>query len=262
MTQLTDGRIPLGALSRSQRALVERYLWLAKTGVRRTKVLSLTLRAGREFRDLHQEGVLALAEAVRSHDPARHGEFATYALARIRFSVSRYAQENGSVIRVPLITQRRVRNRQRLRQQGRECDGEIGPEGRRRGERNCPARLPRVLHFGVGSPPMSRRKVRHHPDGSYRVTERARRLEDRLGDALRETVQGMKAANSRRKAYRRLIDVCAEERWFIPEEESRTSIREIARRMKCSVGRIAQCERKFRRAAAERLAKEELGPAA
>ncbi|RIK68241.1 MAG: hypothetical protein DCC65_03340 [Planctomycetota bacterium] len=286
MTGLVERRVPLGALSCAQRRVVERYLWLASAAVRKTCVVARANRAGREFRDLWQEGALALAEAVRTHDPARHGDFAPYALARIRFSVSRYAQENSCAIRVPYITQRRRRARLRASELDESpgegtpppaedpspsrdtlnnaCVGD-GQDGAGGGEdeeliladvparRWEPALLPRVVNIGCGSPHPRRAHGRHDPDARAREGARQRRLEEVMGPAIREAVRKLKSTPGRSADYRRMIELCAAERWLIPEPEAKLPIRELARRLGCSIGRITRCEERFRREAAGAL---------
>lgn len=237
-------RVSLAGLSGAQRRLVERHLPLVHLSMRRTGVLARRRRTGREYRDLFQEGALCLAEAVRSHDPARHGEFAAFAMARIRFAVSRYAQENNCLIRVPLITQRRSRSR------------EAGAAANRAG------RLPRIVYMSGGSPPPRRRSWRGESSSdsanSDGTIERGR-LGERIETAILLTLRQMKASSRSRTDYRRLIDICAEERWLVPEPESRTPLRDIARRLDCSIGRITRCERLFRAKVAERLTVEGIG---
>lgn len=231
-----DGdRVSLQAMSSDQQRLVETHLPLVHLTMRRCNELSRIHRPGREPSELLQEGCLALAEAVRSHDPTRHGRFATFAMARIHYAMSRYAHEQHSLIRIPYITQRR---RKKSRTEGN-------------GDRHHPFPLPRVVQMNdrrkTPSQHMaSRRYAEGMGGGSEGVT---------IGDLLREcydrvaslVVTRMKREPRQSTGLRELLDQCHRERWSVPEPDARMPIRRVASTLGCSIGRVTHCEERFRR---------------
>ncbi len=236
MPRLHERCIPLTAISARQSRAVQRHLPLVHLTVRRLRGLAMPDRPCREYVELVQEGSLALLEAVRSHDPVRHGDFAAFAMARIHHAVSRYAQEQGCLIRVPFITQRRTRARALALS----------------GDRHNPDPWPRVSQVRDGQ----RADPRHDPDGGGVATERTtigdlvRRLYD---DASRIVVRQMKQCRRYLPTTRRAIDLCHRERWSIPEPQSRMPLRRIAREMGCALGTVVKCEDGFRRRLATML---------
>ncbi len=245
---MTDDKeqIPLHGLSTRQRKLVEDNLPLVHLTLGRLRrQLRLNL-PGRETRELFQEGCLALIEAVRSHDPSRHGAFPCFAIARIHFAVSSYARENSHLIRVPFITQRR-----------RRLLGKGGSS-----ERHNPDRLPLVIPFNEKSC-----LPRHGKIGPAEMEHSSARLDaPTIGELIRErydaalirVVTEMKLGQppTKEKQEARLLDRCAEERWTVPEPEEQTSIREMARGVGCSPTKIARRESCFRKRLAEVMSKD------
>ena len=226
--------IPLHAMSAAQRRVVKRNLPLVRLTLRRHPRLGEQSRTGRERGELFQEGCLALIEAVRNHDPTRHGSFAAFAMARIHFAVSRYAHERLSLIRVPFITQRRRRERKRQLQ----------------ADRHHPDPPPRVLNVAEGPQHIGRssRAQRHRdPPTSRRIGPTiGDLLRERLDQAAQSVVKEMKTAPRCGAGHAELVERCANERWTIPEPTARTPIRQLARALRCSVGRITHCEERYR----------------
>ncbi len=232
--------IPLSALSAAQRALVERHLPLVRMAMRRVGRAARRFRPERDERDLFQEGVLALAEAVRRHDPSRHSGFAAYAMSRIEFALSRYAQEQGPAIRVPMITQRRRRAR-----------------ARENADRHHPDAAPRVWSLSERMMPTTRHRVRRarpdHPSDREESFRDSSRLGDHLHRVMDEVIGEMKRSTYGRRGYRRVVEECARQRWMIPEPTEQTPLRALAKELGCSVGRLTRCERRFRDQVAKRL---------
>lgn len=228
MDRARDRQIALGAISDPQRCRVESHMNLVHTTLARFGSFN------GEPQDLRQEGCLALVEAIRSHNPARHGPFAPYAMSRIRFAISRYAHENSQAVRVPFITQRR-------RSSARRSAG---------ADRHDPGPLPRVFRLGgVRTSP-------HRPDVSpvrSDVVTVAELVRDRYLRIVRRVARRMKHAPHRRSDRTALIDFCLVQRWSIPREEARTSFRQLARILNCSLGRITHCEEEFNRRLADAL---------
>lgn len=231
---MKEAAIPLTALSGAQRDLVERHLPLVRHTLKRNRHL---IRVGRDARDSHelfQEGCLALIEAVRNHDTARHGHFAAYAMARIHFALSRYVHEREYAVRVPFITQRR-------RKPGLATDG-------RRSEQ---APLPTVVRISDQAPQAARRQARSSSaSGDPTVGELVR---ERIDSAMRQVTDQLKQGRRCAPGIREVVERCVRERWSVPEPEARTSIRQLAKALNCSVGRITHCEERFKKQMAATL---------
>lgn len=242
-----DASTGLNGLSDRQRRLVERHIDLVRFAVARSGGRRCAQRHDLEYTDLLQEGSMALMEAVRNHDPGRHGAFEPYAISRIHFAVSRYAHEHGSLIRVPFVTQRRVRALDREAQ--REACASGGPV-----EVSRPPRVHCTDSIDQGSG--SRRRIgRDEPAdlrdrGGMTVADAARpRLAGVLAN-VRDRLLGTVGRSPRRGE---IIRRCYNERWTIPEIDARTPIRQLARELGCSLGGITHCEARFEREAAEAI---------
>ncbi len=239
----------LDGLSVRQQRLVERNLPLVHLTLGRRRGLWSEGRCGRERSELFQEGCIALAEAVRSHDPARHGPFAPYAMARIHFAVSSYALEQASTIRVPFIAQRR-------RQASVARGGSVGAKPGAQPTDAADIRIGRRLDL-LDQTADRRASILHEVDGDDRPT---------LGDLLRERLDAaaeriaadMRGCRRSRSGTAELIDRCLRERWVVPEPEAKTPIRRLARMFDCSIGRVTHGEARFRRKMAQSLEADEV----
>ncbi len=234
MTNRKQRPIPLAAISTRQQTLVEAHIPLVHLTLNRHSSLTRPHRPGRDTGELLQEGCLALVEAVRTHDPNRHGTFAAFAMARIHYAMSRYAHEQHSLIRIPFITQRRRR----------ELPDD--PTGRR----HRPDPLPRVVtlrddRHSRRRISAQRRQARSFADTHHGVTvgDLVRECYDRVTARVLERMKHTPRATSQ---LRTLLDRCAEERWTVPEPEARTSVRKLAGALGCSIGRITHSEERFR----------------
>lgn len=239
---MPQATIPLGALSAAQRGLVEQHLPLVRLAMRRVRRRVWRCRSLRDERDLFQEGALVLSAALRSHDPARHGGFEPYALSRIEFALSRYVQEHGPAIRVPMITQRRQRLRQRALASA---------------DRHDPGAVPRVVRYSETATVSERSasgRTNTKSDGENAgACGGDEELGERLGRVMNDVLEEMKRSPFGRRGYDRVVEVCARQRWMIPEPTAQTSLRVLARELGCSVGRLTRCERRFRAQVARRL---------
>lgn len=239
------GRITLDALSARQRRVVEQNMPLVHLTLNRHAGLCRRRRVGRERSELFQEGCVALVEAVRNHDPQRHGVFASFAMARIHFAVSRFVHEHESSIRVPYITQRR---RKRL-------------QGDAPSDRHRPDALPRVVSEGDDGEATRSGRPRGHDRRASDVSLGAVTIGDRIRDCLdhasRVAVREMENAPRCGPDHRDVVRRCAQERWNIPEPEARTPIRRLAEALACSVGRITHCEDRFKKKVAAALERDE-----
>ena len=233
MPSAPDRQIPLDALSEHQRKRVEEHLPLVYLTLSRHAPHERE-RPGREYPDLRQEGYLALLNAVRKHDPTRHGPFGPYAMARIHYAVSRYAHENESAIRVPFITHRRRRDAWR----------------NRRTDRHRPDPLPKVLNLRADrASPSDRIRRTLYSDGLAETRETptvSSLIRDRFQVAARRALDAMLRQPGRSTDRPRVIQRCFDDRWTIPDEEGRTPIRQIMRETGCSLGLITHCESRFR----------------
>lgn len=200
-----------------------------------------------------QEGYLALAEAIRTHDPARHGVFASYAMARIHFAMSRYRHEYGPLIRVPFVTQRRRRDASR-----RAADNGLHPaKGVVHLESSTDDALPRVvpLNFPDDAPhPIHRRRTKRatpHANGDFLTVGDL--IRQRIELALEQAVAMESQRPRRSNADRELIRRCAAERLGVPNEASRTPLRRLAGEIGCPLVRVTRCEAALGRTAARLL---------
>jgi RNA polymerase sigma factor (sigma-70 family) len=224
-------RIGLGALSARQGRLVERHLPLVWYTIKRLGHLARRRRLAREPEELFQEGTLALIEAVRTHDPARHGRFAAFAMARIHFCVSRFVRERAPFIRVPMITQRRRLAR------GLSNDGWGPPQCVRRLRDGSKI----ALRCRAASPEDMAESA---PADSMTIGDLLRRRHD---VAMERVASELRRAAGRRTELRRLIRRLRAERWTIPDPDSKTPLRKLAEELGCSAGRVVRCDERYRR---------------
>lgn len=71
-------------------------------------------RESGELEDLEQEGYLALYPAIDGYDPGQGAKFLTYAEYHIRQRMTRYLQQNGSALRIPVGQDERIRKYKRF----------------------------------------------------------------------------------------------------------------------------------------------------
>ena len=238
---IQDRPVSLGAMSDSQRRLVSEHFRLVYLAIGRFNRPEASGRPGWEFQDLRQEGFIALSDAVRNHDPTRHGDFAPYALSRIRHAVSRFAHEFRLAIRIPYITQRR--RKQRLRQ--------------KQFDKARPDRFPRLVKLNCDrhSPShwVSRRLYAESLDSPAESTTIGDLIRVRILNAADRATRRMKQTPGASAGRAQLIETCLDERWTIPDEGARTPIRQLARSLGCSLGRITHNEGRFHALMAEDL---------
>ena len=227
--------VPLGALSARQRRLVESHLPLIHHTLNRLDDWVRRHRARGRYNELVQEGSLALIDAVRSHEPTRHGAFAPYAMARIHFAVSRFAHETQCAIRVPFSTQRR--RKRRFRDEKSRHDPSAPPRvARLRNAHRIIARHAAPADAPGDSPTLGDR-IRH------RIDRAAARAQKRMAESPRLTPVGREA-----------VARCAQTRWTIPDPDCKRPIRELARSLNCPPSHIMRCEERFKKRVAEILA--------
>src|ERR1700704_6480250 len=88
---------------RARRLLIEAHLPLVRSIARQQ------LRPGLELRDLTQEGVIGLIQAIDKFDPHRRVRFATYASWWVRQAIQRAIVDGGRTIRLPPSAIERLR---------------------------------------------------------------------------------------------------------------------------------------------------------
>jgi RNA polymerase sigma factor (sigma-70 family) len=235
--------IGLDALSRRQRRLVEHHMPLIYMTIERTEGLVRPGRVGREYRDLVQEGCLALADAVRCHDADRHGNFAAYAMARIRFTISRFAHEHAGAVRVPYIEQRR-------RRASRRSDK----------DRHDPGEPPRTVRWrdSISMRDGINPRRRSAPDETPRDESISDAVRARCRKAMSDAMDVLSQTRRSDGKLDRIIDECYQHRWSIPEPEARTSMRDLAKLIGCSPARINRLEGAFYRHTAACLEGEQI----
>jgi hypothetical protein len=85
---------------------------------------------------------------------------------------------------------------------------------------------------------------RHHPDGLSRETV-GERLRGKYERAVRAAADTISRKTSTRGDRDKLVRILLEERFMIPQEESRRALRQIARDTGSSYARVAQCDKQL-----------------
>ncbi|HUN82206.1 MAG TPA: sigma factor [Phycisphaerae bacterium] len=235
---VNERSIPLRALSDRQKRIVQRHIPLVYLSLERMDIPAVHRRRQFDPRDLVQEGFVTLVEAFRSHDAARHGNFAPYAMSRVQYSISRYLHESAYAVRVPFITQRR-----------RKCD-RIAAEARRR-----PDEPPRQVSWSDQIERWGRDKRNPDPDshGSNPAPTLGDLIRDRCDAAMDDAVRKMRQSPHCSPGRLQIIDRCQKNRWTIPEPEMQSPIRRVAADTGTSLAGVVRCEEKFRRHVADHL---------
>ncbi len=204
------------ALSSEQRDLAGRHLRLVAMHLRNRVPTPRQPRRQREYDDLYQEGCLALVRAAGRFRPGRDGQFAAYALPRVRGAVHVALHEYFDTIRVPMRARRTC-------SEGNDPAGApVGP-------------LPEDLV--TFDPP---RADRRRSNDTIRHLLRAR-FERAVRAAVQELQDGALRAPARRAALARI----AAERVLISLESARTPLRTIADECGISSGRACEYEHRL-----------------
>jgi len=209
-------------LSASQRALVQGNLGLVAVHLRRHVTNLGVVRRDREYDDLFQEGCLGLMQAAARWDPASGIPFAAYALPRIHNAISTALKCKFSTVYVP-------------------------PRfGAKRGSANpaeaaAPGAVrPRDYSLSQAQWLSLRQTTACEPADSCDETI-GDRVRDKYERAVRGAVETLKARASVRGDREALLRIVVRERMLVPNEETRHSLRQIARETKSSYARVAQC---------------------
>lgn len=244
---------PLSAtLTDEQRRLVRDNLGLVAVHLRRNVFNLSRPRRKREWEDLFQEGCLGLIRAAAAFRAERGIPFAAFALPRIHNAVSRALLTRFSTIYVP------------PRRSSPKDDSSIrfaSPTSKEMGHPSNPDSI-------VDSPSIGLRRD-EESDRAPKVMEMSAELADRaahcqrsdaasehhptVGDclrekyerAVREAARTVSNRASRRGDRQPLVRALVEERFLVPEEESRRPLRRIARETRSSYGRVVDCDRQL-----------------
>jgi len=175
----------------------------------------------REYDDLFQEGCIALVRAAVRFDPQTDGQFAAYALARIRGAIHSAIHEKFTIIHIPL--------RALMKLQQQDPDSEI--------EIIDPMKKPIVaLHASV---PVE------VPIGSCsdRDDETVRHMIRRRFElAVSRAMEDLKKRKWRRRNPCAIMERIAAERLLISRDNAKTPLRQIARDAGVSPGRANSYE--------------------
>ena len=218
-----------GRLTEEQKRLVHDNVGLVAVHLRRRVADLSRPRHDREYDDLLQEGCLGLMQAAVRYRPERGIPFAAYALPRIHNAISRALSRRFATVYVPPIpASRRLRTRTSV----------TGPDGA--GDRDRPRVLPLTEE---ADRQVSARRFRGVEADSARAADET--IGQRLGEiyerAVRAAGESAGTAASARGDRNKLTQLLVEERLLVPDEESRRSLRQIARDTRSSFARVTRC---------------------
>lgn len=242
-TEIVNG----GALTPEQRTRVEENLGLVGLCLKKIPSVPAQPMTRCEYDDLFQEGTLGLMRAVVRFDPLRNRTFVAFALKHIHGALSRALADRFATIRVPVKAVKQARRELRERRAA-----EASMDGARHENRiSASSRAAFVTPANLGPEDvlLQAREETFPSDGR------------RLGDLLRERYEaavlsaseGIRRRGRGRSDRGELIDRLVRDRLLIPEETERTSLRQIARDLKSTAGRVLACERQIAAWAADIL---------
>lgn len=234
------GSATAAALTETQRLLVAKNLGLVALHLRRNVRNLAAPRRDREWDDLFQEGCLGLIQAAIAFREERGIAFAAFALPRIHNAVSRALQRKFSTIYVPpQRAARQSETRKKVKSDGVDTVA------------------PRVHSF----PDDAERTLpdRRRPAGDHAIE--SRRSRETIGDRLRgkyeralaEVCDVVARGASKRGDRAELVRTLMQERFLIPQDESKRPMRQIARDTGSSYARVAQCDKQIGMALRELL---------
>jgi RNA polymerase sigma factor (sigma-70 family) len=205
-------------LSDAARRLVADHLALVGLHLKRRVPTPGVPRRDREYRDLFQEGCLALIKAAAEYVPQRHGAFPPYALLRIRRGVYEALHDQFTLMRVPGWRHTAT------------AEQELSPSER------------------IGQiPPGTLLRAKAHIGGHVETLRH--RFHRRYERALRLALRDVKNHTWRRRDPTPVLERLAAERLLITQECMRTPLRQIARETGISPGRVSGYEQRLTEAA-------------
>jgi len=218
-------------LSPRQRQLVEANVGLVAVHIRRNvRGLGQPNRT-REWEDLFQEGCIGLIRAARRWDAGSGIPFPAYALPRIHAAVSHALENRFTLVRLP------------------RCSGSDPAQVARRRERA-------VTVVSMTDDPPDRRTERAAVAAAGREMI-SDRLREKYQAAVRRAGASFSRGRSRRSDRVELINRLIEEWLLVPKRESRIALRQLAREMKSSYARVAQCAKRLEEIVRDLLAEDE-----
>lgn len=214
-----------------QQALASRHIGLVGVHLRTRVPTPDGPMRHREYDDLFQEGCVALARAAVRYDPRRDGEFAAYALPRIRGAIHTALHERFSIIPVPA----RVTARARASGRPSPFPAQAPPDA-----------LSENLAIEVPIDPM--------PRGRGETIRHAVRR--RFERAVRQAMAELRNRRWRRRNPCSIMACIAAERLLISQECERTPLRQIARQTGVSSSRASAYERQLTDTVSQHLARD------
>lgn len=215
-----------GPLSDRQRRLVQENIGLVTVHLRRNVGNLAMPRRDREWEDLFQEGCLGLIRAAVTFQPESGIPFAAFALARIHNAVSRALQTKFATVYIPP-------QRDNTR---RDDPADVA--------RRAPARSVQVFSLSDGYDPPQAKKERHDPFNPHAETV-GQRLRGKYERAARTAAREVSEGASRRGDRGQLVRMLLKDRFLVPQEESRTALRQVARETKSSYARVSECDKRL-----------------
>jgi hypothetical protein len=181
---------------------------------------------GEEWDDFFQEGCLGLIDAVQKHEASRGIPFAEFALSRIHLAVNRALRARSGPMAIPPVN--------------RDVENDA-PADPRAGDHSP---FPKVfsLSDAFNDPPArgDRRRPEAPSSPGETIGDRLRGKYDRaVADAGRQACRRATTREDRSD----LVRLLAAERFMIPDEEHRRSLRRIASETRSSIARVAQTHR-------------------
>jgi len=252
------------AMTDEQRRLVRDNVGLVAVHLRRNVVNLLHPNWKGEWDELFQEGCMGLIRAATAFRAERGIPFAAFALPRIHNAVSRAMLTKFNTVNVPPPRPKRSslgkeRTPPRMPHHGAESIGV---------RRDEEARGPKVL--GMSGDPSDRVGVCTKSPSPCSLHQRGRgvlrdptsprqapdanpaqqptvgeRLRDKYERAVKEAAQTVSCRASTRGDRERLVRALVEERFLVPEEDSRRPLRHIALDTRSSYSRVFDCDRQL-----------------
>ena len=207
-------------LTPEQRTLAAEHIGLVGVHLRKRVPTPRQPMRHREYEDLFQEGCVALVRAAARYNPDQDGEFAAYALLRIRGAVHVALHERFSTIHVP-------------------TRGAAAAKG---GSRPYPRPAQEPLYTLANELAIESPSTREDGAGGETIRHALRR---RYEQAVQAALTELRARRWRRRNPCAIMARVAAERVLISEKVGRTPLRQIAREAGVSSGRASAYEQQL-----------------
>lgn len=230
-------RLPL---TDEQTRLVSENVGLVGVHLRRYVTNLSQPRRDREWEDLFQEGCLGLIDAARRFRVERGIPFAAFALPRIHNAVSKALNTKFATVYIP---PRRTGGGS-PGASGGNSESESGRDGGRPGPRLMTDVRPSVRSLSEMDEHNCCHARRDHAESGCSDTIGSR-LRAKYESAVGAAAERAAGKTSTRGDREELVHILKEERFLIPDAESRRSLRQIARDTRSSYARVAQCDKQM-----------------